>query len=282
MPEKTEVVLRWRGEVKDKVEVAGEFNKWTPSLLDKEGDSWVVKLEMEPGKYQYKFVVDGEWKVNKDLPIVTDSQGVENNQVEVEDGEASGDSDGWEKVSIPETGEKISVVERIFSLNVEQTMEMIKANNGQLVEEKEFADIYYDTEDYTLLSKGVWLRQRKGGDESTWQVRGIVDKELEVVEKLDEVKERLKEELGKDLVIDNLETMVEDMVEVVRMEGKVSKWLIGSTELEVRKEGDVNTALVRVVGDIVAALKDLETSAANLKLVPFNGEIEANRVTGAA
>jgi len=282
MPEKTEVVLRWRGQVKEKVEVAGEFNKWTPSLLDKEGDSWLVKLELEPGKYQYKFVVDGEWKVNKDLPIVTDSQGIENNQVEVEDSELSGDSDSWEKVSIPETGEKISVVERIFSLNVEQTMEMIRANNGELVEEKEFADIYYDTDDFILLSKGVWLRQRKGDDESSWQIRGIVEKELEVVDNLDEVKIRLKEELGKDLNIDNLEAVVEDMVEVVRMEGKVSKWLIGSTEVEVRKEGDVETALVRVVGDIVAALKDLETSAANLKLFPFNGEMEANRVTGAA
>ena len=44
--------------------VAGSFNGWQPSTLplQKHGsDRWVVELMLGPGKYEYRFVVDGEW-----------------------------------------------------------------------------------------------------------------------------------------------------------------------------------------------------------------------------
>lgn len=45
--------------------LAGTFNDWrpdaTPMQLDAEG-TWSVPLELEPGRYEYKFVVDGEWR----------------------------------------------------------------------------------------------------------------------------------------------------------------------------------------------------------------------------
>lgn len=44
--------------------LAGEFNGWsttaTPMHRQASGD-WVVDLALQPGKYQYKFVVNGEW-----------------------------------------------------------------------------------------------------------------------------------------------------------------------------------------------------------------------------
>ena len=46
------------------VYVAGTFNDWnpkaTPMLQDGEGP-WVAKVNLLPGEYEYKFVVDGEW-----------------------------------------------------------------------------------------------------------------------------------------------------------------------------------------------------------------------------
>lgn len=44
--------------------VAGTFNKWNPTShpLKRTGDGhWVLTLDLPPGRYEYKFVVDGEW-----------------------------------------------------------------------------------------------------------------------------------------------------------------------------------------------------------------------------
>ena len=45
------------------VAVAGTFNDWTPDrpLLDKEGNGvYSCRMMLEPGTYEYKFVVDGD------------------------------------------------------------------------------------------------------------------------------------------------------------------------------------------------------------------------------
>lgn len=46
-----------------KVMLAGDFNGWDPNSIpmSKEGDAWVFRLHLAPGKHRYKFVVDGEW-----------------------------------------------------------------------------------------------------------------------------------------------------------------------------------------------------------------------------
>lgn len=295
MPDMVEVSIRWRREGGN-VQVAGEFNNWAPQDLHKQEDgSWIVKLSLVPGKYMYKFVVDGEWLVNQDMPTVTDDKDNKNNLIEVEDGENSGDSDSWEKVSIPEAEagdngvgangsamQKIAVVERIFSLssNFEDAVKAVVDNNGTLVEEKTFTDVFYDTEDYLLLRKGVWLRNRVVGEVESWQVRSVVNKELKIWDDIDDVTKQLVIELGEK---GSLEEIVRrKLQEMTRVTGKVNKWRVGETEIEIRKEGELETAMVRVVGDIVTALKDLESSAEKLKLVSFHVPSQAMKLTGAA
>jgi 1,4-alpha-glucan branching enzyme len=44
--------------------IAGSFNDWAPDatpLLKIDNDSWAVELALPPGRYEYRFVVDGEW-----------------------------------------------------------------------------------------------------------------------------------------------------------------------------------------------------------------------------
>lgn len=44
--------------------VAGTFNDWDPlaTRLTRRADgTWAVDLNLRPGRYEYKFVVDGEW-----------------------------------------------------------------------------------------------------------------------------------------------------------------------------------------------------------------------------
>jgi len=46
------------------VAVAGTFNDWDPSsrpLKRAEDGSWTVTFFLAPGKYEYRFVVDGIW-----------------------------------------------------------------------------------------------------------------------------------------------------------------------------------------------------------------------------
>lgn len=47
-----------------KVSIAGSFNKWDTKSLAAKKDSkgnWSVKVSLKPGRYEYKFFVDGNW-----------------------------------------------------------------------------------------------------------------------------------------------------------------------------------------------------------------------------
>jgi 1,4-alpha-glucan branching enzyme len=43
--------------------LAGDFNGWSPNTfaMKREGDEWVLKVNLSKGKHLYKFVVDGKW-----------------------------------------------------------------------------------------------------------------------------------------------------------------------------------------------------------------------------
>lgn len=45
--------------------VAGTFNNWdqskTPMRRDGSDSIWKVSLPLKPGRYEYRFVVDGQW-----------------------------------------------------------------------------------------------------------------------------------------------------------------------------------------------------------------------------
>ena len=62
------------------VEVAGEFNDWTPAKMKKgEQGVWSIKKNLAVGTYQYKFIFDGSWEIDQANPDrVPDGQGGEN------------------------------------------------------------------------------------------------------------------------------------------------------------------------------------------------------------
>jgi 1,4-alpha-glucan branching enzyme len=46
------------------VYLAGTFNDWSPeatSMSRKPGGRWKVTIPLEPGRYEYKFLIDGQW-----------------------------------------------------------------------------------------------------------------------------------------------------------------------------------------------------------------------------
>ena len=51
-----------------KIYLAGDFNDWNPSNLEmiREGNEWIARVHLSPGKHLYKFVVDGKWIIDPD------------------------------------------------------------------------------------------------------------------------------------------------------------------------------------------------------------------------
>ena len=51
-----------------RVMLAGSFNDWNPDVLamTKTDSGWVAQVKLSPGKYWYKFIVDGNWITDND------------------------------------------------------------------------------------------------------------------------------------------------------------------------------------------------------------------------
>ena len=55
-----------------KIYLAGSFNDWepgdSPMLYDADRQEYVLTLELAPGYYEYKFVLDGVWFLDETNP----------------------------------------------------------------------------------------------------------------------------------------------------------------------------------------------------------------------
>ncbi len=83
-----DVVFAAKFDDAERVLIAGDFNNWTPmsTPLNTNGSPsrWVAKLPLEPGRYRYRFVVDGKWVTDPNNNYVeTNEYGELNNVVEV-------------------------------------------------------------------------------------------------------------------------------------------------------------------------------------------------------
>ncbi len=68
------------------VVLTGSFNNWNQSqlLFAREGGAWVCRIDLDPGVYQYKFIVDGDWLLDPSNPdTAEDEAGNVNNVIEV-------------------------------------------------------------------------------------------------------------------------------------------------------------------------------------------------------
>ena len=68
------------------VVLVGTFNEWNQSqlLFAREEGGWVCRIDLDPGVYQYKFIVDGDWLLDPSNPdTAEDEAGNVNNVLEV-------------------------------------------------------------------------------------------------------------------------------------------------------------------------------------------------------
>jgi len=126
-------VLEWSGEGSE-VMVAGDFSDWQPRPTENVDGKWKTTIDLQPGRYAFKWIVNGNWVTDDTLLTDTDQSGNRNNIVVVEappptqlnvtipetpkasggetqDGSrptsvVSGDSDSWEQVSVGDCNDK--------------------------------------------------------------------------------------------------------------------------------------------------------------------------------
>eukprot|EP00879_Flechtneria_rotunda_P003348 GHRR01003575.1.p1 GENE.GHRR01003575.1~~GHRR01003575.1.p1 ORF type:complete len:273 (+),score=72.07 GHRR01003575.1:199-1017(+) len=84
-PKLVPVVIAW-SHGGEHVEVEGSFDNWSSRQpLQKTGRDFTVIKLLPPGVYQYKFIVDGDWKYDPNQPAMYDEIGNVNNVIEVQE-----------------------------------------------------------------------------------------------------------------------------------------------------------------------------------------------------
>jgi 5'-AMP-activated protein kinase regulatory beta subunit len=79
------VAFNWHHGAVAGVEVAGSFDGWKRRHpLHRSGNAFYILLNLEPGDYQYKYVVDGEWRYAPEQMVARDAHGNVNNFIRVE------------------------------------------------------------------------------------------------------------------------------------------------------------------------------------------------------
>jgi hypothetical protein len=66
------------------VVLAGSFNNWNQSqfIFGRERDEWICRVDLEPGKHAYKFIIDGNWLLDPANPNTEDDDyGIKNSVI---------------------------------------------------------------------------------------------------------------------------------------------------------------------------------------------------------
>ena len=71
-----------------KVDLGGDFNNWnyknTSLMKDHETDIWKKEIFIKPGRYEYKFIIDGNWLIDpNNIKKTWNTFGSENSVIEI-------------------------------------------------------------------------------------------------------------------------------------------------------------------------------------------------------
>ena len=95
------VQFHWNGKAKE-VFLTGSFAKWSTQfiMIETQQNHFEISLNLPQGEYEYKYIVDGESKVDKSQPLISNKKGEENNYLLVIDNNAFTLSDKKTSISI--------------------------------------------------------------------------------------------------------------------------------------------------------------------------------------
>jgi len=97
----------------DSVSIAGEFNSWRPAEMHRNDDrTWSISFDLSEGTYAYKFIIDGEWILDPDNPLVKTVNGIDNSALVVTSNTAAA-PEGVIPVDL--TGEEVPVTFQFYA-----------------------------------------------------------------------------------------------------------------------------------------------------------------------
>jgi len=110
------ITIRWT-EPASNVLLAGSFTDWQEQVPMNRGldGSWFYVKYLPPGRYEYKFVVDGSWRYATDQPTVKDMNGNVNNLLIVTAAGAARESGGREAVQVEPADPRVPTASRSIS-----------------------------------------------------------------------------------------------------------------------------------------------------------------------
>ncbi len=75
--------LNWKGA--KQVKVTGSFNSWDKNGIPMaaQGGNWTASVDLAPGRYEYKYIVDGKWHADPAAERVWNDQGSENSVLNI-------------------------------------------------------------------------------------------------------------------------------------------------------------------------------------------------------
>lgn len=81
------VTFKLKGfETAREVNLAGDFNGWSSRSikLTRSGNLWTAEAELDPGKHEYKFIVDGRWMTDPDNPNTSGTGNTQNSVIRID------------------------------------------------------------------------------------------------------------------------------------------------------------------------------------------------------
>ncbi|CAL5987637.1 5'-AMP-activated_protein kinase [Hexamita inflata] len=79
------IIFSWP-DLNQEVFISGSFDNWESKIkLEKNLNNQQIELRLEPGNYQFKFIVNQQWVTSQDYNIVFDELGNENNAIDTTD-----------------------------------------------------------------------------------------------------------------------------------------------------------------------------------------------------
>jgi len=299
------VTLTWKGDGSD-VKVAGEFNSWSPQDAQQYGDSWQFKIDLQPGRYQYKWVVDGNWLADESQPVDEDQSGNKNNIVSVEatledtpaegketevveekpaeaslvetteadQTEVSGDSDSWERVSDDDC---LTTSKPVVSSSDGDSNKVLVERIFSPTEKFSLSVESQGTrEEYTEYTVYYWdtpdyLLMKKGiwckQFQNSWLIRKLAKNGVQTIEEMAEIEKHLEAILGhKGSMKDFTEKILSKRIE---FPGASTRWKVEDFEVRLVKEGELQTVHVRTQDNVADGLKRILALADKLDLKNF-------------
>ena len=154
----TEITFHWNSSGND-VKIAGSFNNWIPTQMNKSDDEWIYKYIINDDKVIFKFIIDGEWQINNTLETITDENQNVNNVVLINEEYLIDEINYIHPYGIEENQYSFDFLKKLYKLFIDDIIDFEDNDCDYLIE---IGNYYEFKEDNNNMIKYWLLANEKG------------------------------------------------------------------------------------------------------------------------